>query len=833
MRIFKLIPALMLMNAIQPNVLAQSLSKSAALSDGAGSAKAATVKQVITMNLALKDGQFYLGEIPSQITEETVQAIEQETLLKLAAPLLKEAMMQRVRRLPTQAGFARLEDLKEAGLPVEFDIGQMTLSFFPTADQRPSAHISLSQNIDEASADQLAPKASISGYINLSGSVQYTEAAGPLQPALLSPTLGTSAAIRVLDLVIENEATFESPGKLTRQGTRAVYDDPSNAIRYTAGDITPPVQGIQTGGGFLGVSIQKSYGKLQPQKGIRPTGERSFRLERPSEVAIVVNGQVVRRLQMPPGDHDISELPLKAGENTLTLEITDDTGHRETLKFTVFFDHTLLAPGVSEWGLAAGYRSTSSPSGLVYSWRDPAVTGFYQQGITEELTATVHAQSNIASSVVGIMAVTPSCLGLFSAEFDESLTADGLPGLALSMFYTPDTLFKNWGLAGTAQVAGQYKSSGFTPLFAANGSLEELFSLNGFYSVALPEDFTVAVSGAVSTGADFSAPKLAGGVTLSKSIQPDWNSSVTLSYDSSPIVSQSSSSGGWSVLGRVTWKPERKSEVSFTQDGWNGKSTLGVASEGAAADGHYAVKADIQRDLTQGTPENQADLSASYSGSRVDLSASRTRQFFESNSGLSSDVSMVSGATAIAFANDHVAVGRPVADSFAIVVPHDPADTTTIRVPGEAFPRARSDSLSPALVSDLPSYSRSQFPIEAEDPPAGYDLGSGIFDVRPVYKSGYVLAFGSEGGVMAMGSLEAEGKPLALISGLAKEEGAATSRKVVVFTNRAGRFSAEGLKPGSWRIEMIGEPPICYGLNIPESATGIFDVGTLKPGCPK
>ena len=63
MRIFRLIPALMLMNAIQPNVLAQSFSKSAALSDGAGSAKAATVKQVITMNLALKDGQFYLGEI--------------------------------------------------------------------------------------------------------------------------------------------------------------------------------------------------------------------------------------------------------------------------------------------------------------------------------------------------------------------------------------------------------------------------------------------------------------------------------------------------------------------------------------------------------------------------------------------------------------------------------------------------------------------------------------------------------------------------------------------------------------------------------------------------
>ena len=833
MRVLRLLPALMLMTALEPQALAQSLPESAALSgDGAGSAaKAALARPVITINLALKDGHFYLGEIPSQISDERVEAIEQETLLKLAAPLLKEAMMQTVKKLPAQAGFVRLKDLKEAGLAFEFDIGQMTLSFFPTADMRPSAHVSLSQNGDEAPAEQLARKASISGYLNLSGSVQYTEASGPSQPAVLAPTLGTSAAIRVLDLVIENEATLGGPG-LTRQGTRAVYDDPANAVRYTAGDITPATQGIQTGGGFLGVSIHKSYGKLQPQKNIRPTGQRSFRLERPSEVAIVVNGQVVRRLQMPPGDHDISELPLKAGENTLTLEITDDAGHRETLKFTVFYDHTLLAPGVSEWGLAAGYHSMTSLSGLKYSWRDPAVTGYYQQGITENLTATVHAQSTIASSVAGVMAVTPSALGRFTAEVDGSLTADGLPGGALSMFYTPDTLFKNWGLPGMAQLAGQYKSSGFTPLFAANGSLGELFSLNGFYSVALPDDYTVAISGALSAGAEYSAPKLGAGVTLSKSIQPDWNGSVTLAYDSAPTVSQSSTPGGWSLIGRVAWKPGRDSEVIFTQDGWNGKSTLGVASEGSAADGHYAVKADIQRDLTQAPAQDQTDLSASYSGARFDLSASRTRRVFESNGGLSSDVSQVSGATAIAFADEHVAVGRPIADSFAILVPHGPADTTTLQVPGEAFPRARSDSLSPALVSDLPSYSRSQLPIEAEDPPAGYDLGSGMFDARPDYKSGYALTVGSERGVMAIGSLEAEGKPLSLISGLAKEEGAPNPRKVVVFTNRAGRFCAEGLKPGTWRIEMIGEPPLCYRLSIPDSASGIFDAGTLKSRCP-
>ena len=92
--------------------------------------------------------------------------------------------------------------------------------------------------------------------------------------------------------------------------------------------MSPAITGLQGGKSLLGFSLQKSYGTLQPQKGIRPTGQRSFRLDRPSEVDIVVNGQVIQRLQLPPGPvTDISDLPLRAGENNLTLEITDDTGN--------------------------------------------------------------------------------------------------------------------------------------------------------------------------------------------------------------------------------------------------------------------------------------------------------------------------------------------------------------------------------------------------------------------------------------------------------------------------------------------------------------------------
>ena len=125
---FVLVLVPIVMGAIMPHALAQMRDDNAGLtksSHGDNGGKAA--QQVVTINLALKDGKFYLGEIPSQLTEESVQAIDQETLLKLGAPILKEAMIVTVRKLPVASGFVKLKDLKDiAALPFDFDIGQNT-----------------------------------------------------------------------------------------------------------------------------------------------------------------------------------------------------------------------------------------------------------------------------------------------------------------------------------------------------------------------------------------------------------------------------------------------------------------------------------------------------------------------------------------------------------------------------------------------------------------------------------------------------------------------------------------------------------------------------------
>ena len=86
--------------------------------------------------------------------------------------------------------------------------------------------------------------------------------------------------------------------------------------------------------------------------------------------------------------------------------------------------------------------------------------------------------------------------------------------------------------------------------------------------------------------------------------------------------------------------------------------------------------------------------------------------------------------------------------------------------------------------------------------------------------------------VTAIGRLlDADGQPLALVSGRAVEvaksgEGA---EPITIFTNRVGRFGASGLRPGRWRLEMGTTPPTVYELEVPASAEGFVKAGDLKP----
>src|SRR3546814_12741749 len=73
--------------------------------------------------------------------------------------------------------------------------------------------------------------------------------------------------------------------------------------------------------------------RSQPYQSVRPTGRQSFFLRRPSTVEVMVNGQLMRRVRLDPGPYDLSDFPTGYGANDVRLNIVDDTGKAEKLRF--------------------------------------------------------------------------------------------------------------------------------------------------------------------------------------------------------------------------------------------------------------------------------------------------------------------------------------------------------------------------------------------------------------------------------------------------------------------------------------------------------------------
>ena len=90
------------------------------------------------------------------------------------------------------------------------------------------------------------------------------------------------------------------------------------------------------------------------------------------------------------------------------------------------------------------------------------------------------------------------------------------------------------------------------------------------------------------------------------------------------------------------------------------------------------------------------------------------------------------------------------------------------------------------------------------------------------------LMVGSAYTVTALGTLlDAEGEPVALLTGQAIEADN-PEKQVELFTNRAGRFAAQGLAPGERTIEMATEPVTRFALTVPDDAVGLFRAGALQ-----
>jgi outer membrane usher protein len=780
------------------------------------------------LTLVVKDGGMKLGEAIVRIKSDNSISIRRDAFLVAVKEAFRKEAMDALSNSLSSKDNLTISDIQNAGLVISFDAVALELAIEPKVEQRPRGEIDATVQGSIAPENVLQP-ATVSGFVNTRFGAAYERVEG--SPGGYSyPALMFEGGARWQDFVVEAEGLLETDGVFSRQATRLVFDMANEAVRITAGDLDLRPEGSFSVPPILGVAIEKSYSDLQPNKNIRPIGKRSFRIERLSDVQVLVNGAEARRLRLQPGEYDLNDLPLASGTNNIQLRIKDDFGRDETVDFSILFNRALLDPGISEWSLAAGFATNVGLGSPSYDPDSRIVTGTYRRGISESITGSTSGQASEQTALLGGSALAQTVFGLASLEAAASATSVGDVGWSAGTQLELQTAQLSDSL-NSAQFGVEFLSQDFTRALNQVRTEGARVRLSGSIGQRLPGDISASLSGYLQIAEEELDRGYGAGFSLSKSIDQEWTLSFSGSYDQRNDTSVTES-GGMALFGRLNFRPDTNSSITAQYESPSNTASIGGQTNFRDQDRTAALSAEWEH--TPATGEEDADTLANadlyYSDTRIEINASHGRSFERFTSGTKMRRTSINAGVGLAFADGRVAVGRPVRSGFAIVDIHDSLSDSEIKIDplGDSH-KAGYDGLGPILVSDISAYSRTTLPYEVDNLPVGYDVGAGAFEFFAPYKSGYRVMIGSEFSVTAAGTLtDREGKPLPLQAGTLSSE-AFPDKRIVAFTNGVGVFSAPGLRAGEWLFELNDDPSKKYVVRIPADAGSYVELGVLAP----
>lgn len=761
-----------------------------------------------------KDGAAFLGDVEVQIAPDDSIQVSVAQVVELLASALDPAVLEPMRPLAQPGVFAPLSAFEQAGLPILFDRRTMELIVAVPTSARARRSIGLAE-LDREVYGEFASPEDITAYLNIRGSVDYSHVGSTT--GLGDPYFSLDGAARIHGVVIESEGAWSgTDNAFSRSGTRAVYDDVDRLNRWIVGDLVPQGRGFQGMQDLAGVSVARSYSMMDPQRNVAPRGGRTFTLDREATVEAFVNGRAVRTIRLAPGSYDVSDFPFVQGSNDVDLVITDDSGRRDVISFSLFVDRTQLAPGLSEYALHAGVLSSRRGSGVDYS-DDFAFSGFYRFGFSENLTLGANFQYAQESALVGGEFVWGSSWGTLGGDVAYS-SLDAGDGWATNLSYERLVQDGEGGMSIMATV--ETRSRRF-------GAVGQLTPDNPFsFSAAVSMNRSFGESAFVGLQARYAQGR---GVyedetSLRFSYGRRVGAATSLVFDIDWADGQRGEDVGFRVAMVRRFGASASGRIEY--DNHSERVRLGYQTSGGRGVGAWSAAGNL--DL--GDDRQGLNASGFYTANRADLGLAHSTAYSMTTNDISDQRTSMRIGTAFAFAGGAFAVGRPISDGFVIVRPYEGAREVAIEVePSPEGYYARSGRLGPALYGQVSAYSPRTVMFDAAEAPAGFDIGQGALRLLAPYRAGYVVTVGSDYNITAVGRLmKADGEPLALISGVAIEIGG-EERRVDIFTNRQGQFGMSGLKAGRWRIEMIGSPPVIYELNVPETPEGVARMGDLTP----
>ena len=511
-------------------------------------------------------------------------------------------------------------------------------------------------------------------------------------------------------------ASRDIQGKFTRGLTSFTVDDRERMRRWVAGDGW--AYGGTLGGSVLmgGVSVSRNF-DLDPYYLRYPSLGLSGAVTTPSTADIYVNGAIVRREQLPPGQFDLNNLPIPAGRGSATVVIRDAFGGEHTLASPFYASSAVLGRGISEYTYNVGFvrRSAGGAEGDGYQ-SAPAFLGRHRLGVTDWLTPELRAEgrSGLASAGGGVAA--RFLVGEVDADFSWS-RAQGVTGTAAALGY------RYIGQPFNAGVFARIHSARY-----ANLALSAL------------EDRALTEGGAFA-GLQLGRLSLTGQYELTK--MRDTGRTERLSLSTSVPVTRDVN---------VFVSAGRSRRIAGGDYAWEGFAGLSYSLPGGGiaslshermADGTTVTAANVQRSLPLGTGYGYQVDAAGGSGAdrgrglfQYQGPYGRYEASYERISG--QNVETLSASGGIVMVGGAFSLSRAVGQSFALVrVPDVPGVTGF----SSNQPVGTTNSRGDLLVPDILPYYGNRISIADVDVPLDYSIGETEKIVAPPYRGGALIVF--------------------------------------------------------------------------------------------
>ncbi|UYY57087.1 hypothetical protein [Sphingomonas sp. S2-65] len=793
-----------------PSKTAESVSQR---EEAAVAAARAPVRTPLEVPLEL-NGRF-VGTISVEVDLQGSGLVDALRLINILRPALDRAIVSAIEDRVAGRQKVEIADLSFDGFSLAFDSGALTLRAQVSVSNVAQSRISIAEPEPAPDPAAFSPQEDFAAGLNLTAGQRYAHnddgGFDPVRAALNGfVSIGGFGGVTLTGGIDYDSSAGGT--RWQRREVRLIKDFYSSAVRATAGEFTPLSFGFQGSGRMLGLSLERAYSTIRPFQNVRPIGRQTFTLDREATVDVFINTIRSRTLLLQPGRYDVSDFPFASGTNSVRLEIEDISGRREIAAFDIFSDTALLSTGVTEFGFAAGLREAGSQ--LTYGG-GPVITGFLLNGAADNLTLGAHAQVTEFAGQAGGVLVWGTMIGLFQIENAVSQSLNkGKSGLALSMDYRGEfSILERNDLR--VVLTGVYRTRYFQDSFLQEPRNPQIWQIATQANWRAPIGLSLGVGYAYSRGRSPFGDVERIDLSLGRSFGP-----IGLTLGVSRIEDERGRN--WRIGGGASVRFGSRFYGNARYDSQREMKELEISR---APNGELD---DVNGSLRLGDDQDARGLSGrlNYVHNRFDAIVRHDRSIARSVRGSSFAQSSWAINTFIGYAGEQIAIGRPAPEGFIIASRHPTLSESRLDVSAGERVIARSGFFGPALVPINRAYGVQRFEAKVEPLPIGYDIGAGAFSVFPSLGAGYHFQIGSDASRMAVGTLVSSKGPIELAGGTVERISAGKAISRPFFTNKIGRFVADGLSPGRYRIVIGGRPVGEFELR--EDQEGMINVGKIE-----